>query len=156
MAANNSSKSMRILVANGVNLDLLGNREIEHYGSFTLKDLEKYLVGQAPAISAAAGVASINLEFFQTNDETQFLQKMTGSWDGALINAGAWTHTSVAIADRMAAISLPFIEVHISNIARRESFRQRSYLASHACGIVSGLGIDSYTTALFAILRSLS
>ncbi len=150
------SRSAKILIANGVNLDLLGQREMQHYGNFSLLDLEKTLTREAQTIAKAAGWDECEISFFQTNSETAFLEKLTIGWTGALVNAGAWTHTSVALADRLVALALPFVEVHISNVARREEFRQQSYLAPHARGVVFGLGIESYTTALYGLLRSLS
>jgi 3-dehydroquinate dehydratase-2 len=144
-------KTKKILVANGVNLDLLGNREAEHYGSFDLKDLDKNLTAAAKKLEVVFDT-KIDLHFFQTNTESDFLAKFQGNWDGALINPGAWTHTSLALGDRLAALKLDFMEVHISNVANREEFRKNSYLAPHAKGVVHGLGFHSYTTALYALL----
>jgi len=108
-----------------VNLDLLGSREIEHYGKFSLADLERELTSVAAKIAEVAGKAKLELSFYQSNDERSFLEKISESWDGILLNPGAWTHYSLALSDRLAAIKTPFIEVHISNLHRRESFRQK-------------------------------
>ena len=156
MIKKKKSRSATILIANGVNLDLLGHRETEHYGDFSLLDLERYVRQESPKIGHAAGFDDVDVHFFQTNDETLFLQKLTEGWDGAVVNAGAWTHSSIALSDRLVALDLTFIEVHISNIAKREAFRQKSFLAPHANGVISGLGMDSYAAGLYALLRCIS
>lgn len=141
------TSDLRILVANGVNLDLLGQREPGVYGKGTLADLEAHVRALAPE-----GVA---LTFFQTNDEALFLAKISDGWDGAVINPGAWTHTSLALADRLKGLALPFVEVHLSNTMAREEFRHRSYSAPHAAGIVIGLGFDSYVAGLTGLVAKL-
>lgn len=146
-------KSYKILVANGVNLDLLGQREQHHYGSETLAELETYLRSKAQSMNKIFNSAKIDLHFFQSNDEAEFLNEISKTWDGAIINPGAWTHTSLALADRLAAVKLKFIEVHLSKLAQREDFRRHSYCASHALGIISGLGFDSYLSGLFALIQ---
>lgn len=148
--------SPQILVLNGVNLDLLGQRESQYYGSFTLQELELELLEVAPRIAAIVGFSGVRLTFFQTNQEAEFLQQLDQGWDGAVINAGAWTHTSLAIADRLRALSLPYVETHISNLAAREEFRQHSYLAPVAVGVVMGLGRYSYRAALYGLLCRLA
>jgi 3-dehydroquinate dehydratase-2 len=149
-----STKS--ILVANGVNLDLLGIREPGIYGNQTLNDLENLLQSHAQRLAQYWGFSAIKLAFVQTNCEGKFIDSLTSSWDGIIINPGAWTHTSLAIADRLACIRVPYIEVHISNTARREKIRHKSMISPGAAGIVSGLGLNGYVAALFSILAYLS
>lgn len=150
------TRELRILVANGVNLDLLGTREPEIYGTATLADLERGLANVAADVAVAAGVPACRLDFFQSNDETTFLSKFDDGYDGALINPGAWTHTSLALADRLKGLGLPYVEVHISNLAGREDFRQRSFTAPGAQGIVQGFGLTSYRVALYGLLCRLA
>lgn len=138
---------MKILVINGVNLNLLGIREPEKYGSKTLKELEKSLY----AYSFELGV---DLELFQSNFEGEIVEKIhscLNNFDGIVINAGAYTHTSVAIRDALAGVNLPFIEVHLTNIYKREEFRHHSYIAPVAIGQISGLGFDGYKFAISAL-----
>lgn len=149
------AKGLRILVANGVNLDLLGTREPSIYGVETLADLEKSLRAAAPAVASAAGAPTCVLTFFQSNDETTFLAQLDKGYDGAIINPGAWTHTSLALADRLKGLALPYVEAHISNVAGREDFRQRSFTAPGAVGIVHGFGLTSYRVALYGLLCKL-
>lgn len=147
-----TSQIKKILVANGVNLDLLGKREKSHYGSFTLLDLEKTLRTHLEKINQFSGEKlQFELEFYQSNHEAQFMQKLTEEYDGAIINPAAWTHTSLAIADRLKAVGLPFIETHISNIHAREEFRKHSFFSAIAVGVIFGLGIRSYISALYGI-----
>lgn len=143
-----------ILVANGVNLDLLGQRDPHHYGSFTLQDLEKELSQVAPQLAKSLGVNPPSLSFFQSNDESKLMSELDKGWDGILLNAGAWTHTSLAIADRLSALGTPFCEVHISNVHAREKFRRHSFLAPISLGTISGFGLDSYVLGLVSLLRS--
>ena len=143
-----TSKDLKILVAHGVNLDLLGLREPQIYGKHTLADIESRLRTVSPEFAKAFQLPSVQLHFFQSNHEGLFLDELSKKWDGALINAGAWTHTSLALADRLVALALPFVEVHISNLSKREDFRQHSYAAPHAIGVCYGFGMDSYTAAL--------
>ena len=150
-----ASKKVKILVANGVNLDLLGQREPEIYGREGLKTLEKRMKQTLESLKTIPPYKNVNLTFFQTNSEIEFLEEISKKWDGALINPGAWTHTSLALADRLAALSLPFVEVHISNLSKRESFRKNSYTAPHAVGVVYGFGLDSYVAALAGLLNAL-
>lgn len=147
---------MKILVMHGVNLDLLGKREAEHYGTQTLATINKKLEALAPQLARAAGIkGAVELVFFQTNVEAEFLAKLGEGFDGAVLNPAAWTHTSIALADRLKALGLPFAEAHLSNIAAREEFRQKSYAAPHARGVVFGFGFGSYAAALFGLLLSL-
>ena len=148
--------SCKILVANGVNLDLLGMRQPEIYGSKTLKDLEKYILDFLPFLNQISVPRHIEIEFFQSNCEGAFLESLNSNWDGIIINPGAWTHTSLALADRLVAIQVPFIEVHLSNVHQREKFRQKSFISKHALGVVCGLGFDSYTAGLLALARKIN
>ena len=143
---------MKILVINGVNLDMLGVREPEQYGSMTLKDLEKELY----AYSFELG---IDLEAFQSNHEGEIVEKIHSTknkFDGIVINAGAYTHTSVAIRDALSAVEVPTVEVHITNIYKREEFRHHSYLAPVCIGQISGFGVNSYKLGLKAVVDYLS
>lgn len=146
---------LKILILNGVNLDLLGRREPEVYGHFTLKDLEKNLREELPLLRTQFGVKSIHLTFHQTNDEADFLEMLNRDWEGVVINPGAWTHTSLAIADRLKGLNLQFVEVHISNIHARESIRSHSFSAPHALGVVVGFGLDSYRLGLFGLIKKI-
>lgn len=147
-------KSYKILVANGVNLDLLGVRQPEIYGTSSLKDLEASLVLLQPQLESLFQV-SLQLVMFQSNHEGEFLETLSKTWDGILLNPGAWTHTSLALADRLAAVGTPFVEVHISNLATREDIRHISYSAPLAVGVSHGFGLESYHTGLFGLLRYL-
>jgi 3-dehydroquinate dehydratase-2 len=147
---------MKILVANGVNLDLLGQREPGLYGSQNLTDLESYLQNILMGIASLAGVTQLQLEFYQSNDESHFLNKISEPYSGLLINPGAWSHTSLALADRLVALQIPYVEVHLSNITARENFRHQSYCSPHATGVVYGLGFESYASGLLGLVLSLS
>tara|TARA_B100000401_G_C52307480_1_gene485666 strand:- start:80 stop:520 length:441 start_codon:yes stop_codon:yes gene_type:complete len=143
---------MNILLINGPNLNLLGTREPEIYGNKTLSDLEIDL-------TKVAEEKSINLEFFQSNHEGEIVDKIQDSVkrvQGILINAGAFTHTSIAIRDALIGSKIPFVELHISNIFSREEFRKDSFLTDKAIGIISGFGIRSYFLALEGIVEYLS
>jgi len=137
--------SRNILVLHGPNLNLLGTREPQVYGSLTLADIN----GRLQAL-AAAGKAS--MQAFQSNHEGELVDRIQAArGDGTefvIINAGAYTHTSVAIRDALAAVALPFIEVHISNVYRREAFRHHSYLSDQAIGVIAGLGVAGYEAAM--------
>ena len=142
---------MNILLINGPNLNLLGSREPEIYGSKTLNDIEKEL-------TIVAENKSINLECFQSNHEGEIVDKIQDSleeFQGILINAGAFTHTSISIRDALIGSKIPFVEVHISNIFSREEFRKESFLTDKAIGIISGFGISSYFLALDGIINFL-
>jgi len=145
----------KILIANGVNLDLLGSREVKIYGKSNLQDLEKLVLQEVPGLIQSTKYDSIDLHFFQTNSEVELFDKISQNWDGILINPGAWTHTSVALADRLKGLGVKYVEVHLSNISNREEFRKQSYSAPHACGVIYGLGFDSYIVGLLALLRKL-
>lgn len=145
----------KIIVANGVNLDLCGQRETQLYGKFTLAQLEKYLRQHATQLCPLFNCHDCELVFLQTNCEHEFLTAISKTWRGALLNPGAWTHTSLALGDRLAALTLPFVEVHISPLARRTRHRQSSYSAPYAIGVVNGFGLDSYLVALVGLLSHL-
>ena len=143
---------MNILLINGPNLNLLGTREPEIYGNQTLSDIENDL-------TKVAEKKSINLECFQSNHEGEIVEKIQDSVKnihGILINAGAFTHTSISIRDALIGSKIPFIELHISNIFSREEFRKESFLTDKAIGIISGFGITSYFLALEGIIEFLS
>ena len=147
-------KTLRILVANGVNLDLLGRREPEIYGSLSLTDLENEVRTFAVRCAELFGIG-LAVAFTQSNDEGAFLEQLSQDWDGMLINPGAWGHTSLALADRLKGLGTPFVEVHLSNVAAREPIRQHSHLSRYALGVVSGLGIDSYRAGIVGLIGRL-
>lgn len=133
---------MNIIIINGPNLNLLGKREKEIYGEEKFDSFFKNL---------QSGYPDLNLHYFQSNNEGTLIDKIHEigfSHDGIIINAGAFTHTSLAIRDAIAGIETPAIEVHISNIFKRESFRHSSYIAPVCIGSISGFGLDSYRLAL--------
>ncbi|ULJ67206.1 type II 3-dehydroquinate dehydratase [Wielerella bovis] len=135
---------MNILVINGPNLNLLGLREPHIYGAETLSDVCTKL----DTIAAESGVM---LHHFQSNHEGAIVDKIheaRGKTDAIIINAGAYTHTSVAIRDALSGVAIPFVEVHISNVHARESFRHHSYLSDKAVGVIVGLGTYGYEAAL--------
>ena len=139
---------MNILLINGPNLNLLGTREPEIYGYKTLERLEEELIKIAEKYSA-------ELECYQSNHEGEILDKIQssiGNVNGILINAGALTHTSVALRDALVGSNIPFIELHISNVFNREEFRKESFLTDKAIGIISGFGVNSYFLSLEAII----
>lgn len=143
---------MRIAVLNGPNLNLLGVREPSLYGSETLGSIEKRL-------RDVASEMAIDIEFAQHNGEGELIdriQAMRGRVDGAVVNAGAYTHTSLAIRDALAAVAVPFVEVHITNVYAREAERRHSMLASAAVGLVCGLGTYGYELALRGLVSSLA
>jgi 3-dehydroquinate dehydratase-2 len=142
---------VRIAVLNGPNLNLLGIREPEIYGTTTLAEIESHL----EEVGAALGVT---LLFSQFNDEGRMLEAVhncRGVVTGAVVNAGAWTHTSLALRDAFAGVSLPYAEVHLSNIYAREPERRHSWLAPGAVGIIAGFGAYGYELALRGLVRHL-
>ena len=140
----------KLLLLNGPNLNLLGTREPEVYGAATLKDVEQAATSQAQAAGAS-------LACFQSNHEGALIDRIHAARgegvDAIVINPGGLTHTSVALRDALAAVAIPFIEVHISNIYQREAFRHHSYLASIAVGTICGLGTDGYRLAIDFVLK---
>ncbi len=135
---------MKILVINGVNMNMLGIREPEKYGKLTLKDLEKDLY----AYSFELG---LDIETYQSNYEGEIVEKIQearNNFDGIVINAAAYTHTSVAIRDAIAAVEIPTVEVHMTNIHAREEFRRNSLIAPVCKGQIAGFGAESYKLAL--------
>jgi 3-dehydroquinate dehydratase-2 len=139
----------RILVLHGPNLNLLGTREPQLYGQTTLLELNAKLVGLSSHLGAS-------LDAFQSNHEGELVDRIQAArldaTDFIIINAGAYTHTSVAIRDALAGVNIPFVEVHISNVYKREPFRHHSYLSDLALGVVAGLGPQGYEAAVrFAV-----
>lgn len=146
-----------MLIANGVNLDLLGRRETSVYGNQSLLDLQAFLLQQLPRLVSLLDIkVEVALDFFQSNDEGKFLDRLSDqNWDGVVLNPGAWTHTSLALADRLIGLKLPFVEVHLSNCSAREPIRHHSFTAPHALAVVSGAHFDSYAMGLYGLLRYL-
>lgn len=141
----------RLLLLNGPNLNLLGTREPEVYGRTTLPELEQLVRAEADRLG-------VTLSWFQTNHEgalVEAIQGLRGEVSGALINAAAFTHTSLAIRDAMLAVRVPFVEVHLSNIFAREPERRHSRLADLALGIVAGFGPQGYLLGLNALVTRL-
>ena len=137
-----------VFILNGPNLNLLGVREPSIYGRDTLGDIEERCTARAAALG-------LGIDFRQSNHEGQlvdWIQEARESADGIILNAGALTHTSVALLDALSAADLPVIEVHLSNIFRRESFRHHSYVSLAASGVICGLGAQGYELALDAIV----
>ena len=137
---------MQLLLLNGPNLNLLGKRETSIYGNQDFDSFFKELKSQFP---------DFQLDYFQSNVEGEIINKLQEvgfSYDGIILNAGAYTHTSVAIGDCVKAITSPVIEVHISNTFSRETFRHQSYISPNAKGVIIGFGLQSYTLALQSFL----
>ena len=143
---------LKILVLNGPNLNLLGKREPEHYGTTTLEDIQGRLAEQA-------GAAGAQIESFQSNAEHELVERVQAAGsedvDFIMINPAALTHTSVGLRDALKAVGIPFIELHLSNVHAREEFRKHSYFSDIAVGVISGLGPIGYELALTAALRYL-
>ncbi len=141
-----------LLVLHGPNLNLLGVREPGHYGTQTLVDINQRL-------KQIAQTAGHQLESFQSNAESALIERVHAAYrqvDFILINPAAFTHTSVALRDALLGVDIPFIEVHLSNVYARESFRQQSYFSDVAIGVITGLGAQGYALALQAALSYLS
>lgn len=133
---------MKIIVINGPNLNLLGKREPEKYGNRSFEDFFMELKTK---------FSEVELSYYQSNKEGELIDKIHEvgfSYDGIVLNAGAYTHTSIAIADAIAAITTPVVEVHISNVHAREEFRHHSFLSKVCAGVIVGFGLKSYTLAL--------
>jgi 3-dehydroquinate dehydratase II len=134
----------QVLILNGPNLNLLGKREPEIYGYQSFEDFLETLRSQ---------FSGLTIDYFQSNHEGEIidlLHQADGQYNGIVINAGAYTHTSIAIADAIAAISTPVVEVHISNVFKREQFRQHSFIAPRCTGSISGFGFDSYRLGILS------
>ncbi|WP_192874929.1 type II 3-dehydroquinate dehydratase [Ignatzschineria cameli] len=149
----NQEKHKKILLINGVNLNLLGMREPEIYGSATLEMLESHLVKCGKA-------CKIDLITMQSNREYEIVETIhaakQNNIEGIIINPGAFTHTSIAIRDAFLGVEIPFVEIHISNVFRRESFRHTSYLSDIASGVIVGCGLYGYELALLNITNIIS
>lgn len=138
----------RVLVIHGPNLNLLGRREPEIYGTATLAEVDRRLKALAEELGAA-------VDTFQSNHEGSILDRLhdaAGRYDAVVLNAGALTHSSIALRDAIAAIDVPVVEVHLSNVHAREHFRRRSLIAAVAAGQIAGFGVDSYLLGLRAAL----
>ena len=146
------SKTLPIYIINGPNLNLLGTREPEVYGRTTLGDIETLCAARAKS-------HGLSIVFLQSNKEgelVEFLQEARSMASGVILNAAAYTHTSVAILDALQMLTLPVIEVHLSNPARREEYRHLSYVAKAATGSITGLGVNSYLLAVDAVAAILA
>jgi 3-dehydroquinate dehydratase-2 len=143
------SGTSRIVVINGPNLNLLGKREPDKYGSVTLDEINR-------SIESKAAELGVRCEFFQSNGEGELVTALhqAGAADGVILNAAAYTHYSVAIRDAIAAIEAPVVEVHMSNIYAREEFRHHSFLAPVCRGAIAGFGAKSYLLALYALAEN--
>jgi 3-dehydroquinate dehydratase-2 len=143
---------MRIAIVNGPNLNLLGVREPEKYGRESLGDIER-------ALRSVADELEVELEFFQKNGEGELLDLvhgLRGKVNGAVINAGAYSHSSLALRDALVGVSIPFVELHITNVYAREPERRHSMLAPAALGVICGLGTYGYELALRGLVKSLA
>jgi 3-dehydroquinate dehydratase-2 len=135
-------KIKNITIINGPNLNLLGQREPDHYGNLTLNDINN-------ALEKEASKLNLNIDVYQSNSESEIVDKIQSlKSDFIIINPAAYTHSSVAIRDALAAMEIPFIEVHISNVFSREDFRKQSFFSDIAIGVISGLGTEGYCAAL--------
>lgn len=143
---------MKILVINGPNINMLGTREPEIYGSTTMQDINNELVEYSKQFG------EIDFEFFQSNHEGEIVDKIQASkdFDGLIVNPAAYTHTSVAIADAIKAINIKAIEVHLSNPHTREDYRKISYTASACIGVIAGFGKESYKLALTGLINKIN
>ena len=143
---------MKIAVIQGPNLNMLGIREQHIYGSMSLEQIHEQL-------KSAAAQNGVELEFFQSNFEGEIvdrIQECLGTVDGIMINPAAYSHTSIAIKDALSAVNMPVVEVHISNIYRREEFRQKSITAGASTGVISGFGPFGYHMGLIALMQIIS
>jgi len=151
--ASKSPEKARILVVHGPNLNLLGTREPEHYGRITLADINLTLARLADSVG-------VELEAFQSNHEGALIERIHAARDqgvrAIIINPAAYTHTSVALRDALAAVAIPFVEVHLSNVHAREPFRQHSYFSDLAVGVICGLGHEGYRLALEYLLNKIN
>ena len=138
----------KILIINGPNLNMLGKREPDVYGSTTLKELEKICTDESKKLD-------FDISFFQSNSEAEIIDEIQKchNYQGLIINAGAFTHTSIAIHDALKILKIPKIEVHISNIYNREEFRKKSFISPVVNGIIAGFGTDVYLIALRSLKK---
>lgn len=146
-----ASMGHRILIINGPNLNLLGTRQPEVYGATTLADVEVMCRDLAKA-------RGLTVDFFQSNHEGALIDALHAArenFDGIVLNAGGYTHTSIAMMDAVASIEVPVIELHLSNVHAREEFRHKSYLANVVIGLICGFGAPGYLTAMDAMIRHL-
>ncbi|MDX9944014.1 MAG: type II 3-dehydroquinate dehydratase [Azonexus sp.] len=148
-----STEKPRILVLHGPNLNLLGTREPEHYGRMTLADINLSLARLADSVG-------VELEAFQSNHEGALIERIHAAREqgvrAIIINPAAYTHTSVALRDALAAVAIPFVEVHLSNVHAREPFRHHSYFSDLAIGVICGLGHEGYRLALEFLLNRIN
>jgi len=148
-----NKKLMNILLINGPNLNMLGTREPEIYGSLSLSDIESQM-------QVIAKKQSVTLSSFQSNAEHEIIDRIQAvtkdQVDFILINPAAFTHTSVAIRDALASVQIPFIEIHLSNPHAREAFRKHSYFSDIAVGVIAGFGVDSYLMALDSAIKQIN
>jgi 3-dehydroquinate dehydratase II len=126
----------------------LGHREPELYGNLTLSDLNQWITNK---VSEFKCLDSVDLTFFQSNSESCYLEEISKPWDGIVLNPGAWTHTSLALGDRLKGLGAIFVEVHMTNLSAREPIRQISYCRPHALGVVQGFGKYSYVAGLLSL-----
>jgi 3-dehydroquinate dehydratase-2 len=151
--ASKPAEKARILVIHGPNLNLLGTREPEHYGRTTLADINL-------ALAQLAATADVDLEAFQSNHEGALIERIHAAREqgvrAIIINPAAYTHTSVALRDALAGVAIPFVEVHLSNVHARESFRHHSYFSDLAIGVICGLGHEGYRFALEYLLNKIN
>lgn len=143
---------MKILVINGVNMNMLGVREPEKYGHMTLTELENELCDYAKNLNVEADTYQSNIE----GEIVEKIQQARGVYDGIILNAAAYTHTSVAIRDAISAVELPVVEIHMTNIHNREDFRKKSLIAPVCIGQISGFGKNSYKLGLKGLVDYLS
>lgn len=148
-----TTEKPRILVMHGPNLNLLGTREPEHYGSVTLADINLALTRMAEGVG-------VEVETFQSNHEGALIERIHAAREqkvrAIIINPAAYTHTSVALRDALAAVAIPFVEVHLSNVHAREPFRHHSYFSDLAIGVICGLGHEGYRLALEYLLNKIN
>lgn len=148
-----SAKRARLLVLHGPNLNLLGEREPEHYGRVTLAEINRRL-------SLRAAAADVDLETFQSNHEGALIERVHAARQQGvrfiIINPAGYTHTSVALRDALAGTAIPFVEVHLSNVHAREPFRHHSYFSDLAVGVIAGLGPEGYMLALEFVLNKIN
>jgi len=144
------SKKINLIIVNGPNLNLLGTREPDIYGKITLDDIQDLVLSHAEK-------CNVNIDFFQSNSESELIDYIQNNRDadGIIINPAAYTHTSIALRDTISAVSIPAIEIHLSNIHSREEFRSKSFIAPVCIGQISGFGYNSYILGIDALITYL-